>query len=126
MFQEYLQANEDLKLDVFIIPPAGLQIGENKLLRIRNPLFGLNDAGYYWHETFKKNLNNDLAIRPTTGDLSFYGRKHNRAVAGVIAPYVDDTLSTGTLAFKQKVCCPKEILHLAPQTQLVHLRRHLC
>lgn len=100
--QAYLQASESLKREIYVRPPVEFQLSSDKLLRLDKPLYGLSDAGDYWHETFAKHLKGELRMNSTTGYLSLYIRRDKKGIAGVIGSYVYDTISTGTKDFAQE------------------------
>lgn len=90
--QAYLQAGEELRMEVYIKTPAELQLGPGNLLRIVKFLYGLSDSGDYWYETFSKHLRKDFRMEPSTGDMYFYYRKVNGKLSGIIGSYVDFTI----------------------------------
>lgn len=46
----------------------------NKLFRLKKPLYGLSESGYYWHETLFNHLIGDLCMTPATSDLILFYR----------------------------------------------------
>lgn len=100
--KSYLQGNELLSRKVYINPPAELELGPRILLRLLKSLYGLSDSGDYWYKIFSKHLREDLERNPTTGDISYFSRRENWGVMGLVASNVDDTISTGTEAFEEE------------------------
>ena len=63
--QAYLQSDQKLQREIFVVPPPELQLPEDKLLKLELPLYGVSDAGDYWHETFRRHVQYDLDMVPT-------------------------------------------------------------
>ncbi len=83
----YLRANRQLKM------PAGY------VLNLLGILYGLVDSGDYWHATFAKHLANDLNMKPGASDVSLFFRRVRRQVCGLLASYMDGSLSCGDRIF---------------------------
>lgn len=97
--EAYLQATENLKRKIFIMPPPEYQLGPGKLLRLQKPLYGLRYSGDYRHNSLTRHWKKYLGINPTTGDLSLYSKKSGDKLVGIIGSYDDDTILTGALWF---------------------------
>lgn len=82
--------NRKLDEEVMIEPPAGLEIGSCKQLRLNKALYGLKQAPRAWNSAFDRSLI-DLGLKPTKSDPCVYEGKE-------IFPliYVDDTLVMGS------------------------------
>lgn len=101
MTQAYLQGAERILRKVYIRGKPEFQLEYDELLEILRPLYGLADAGDYWHATFLRHLKGDLQMTTTATDLSFHFRRVQDALRGMIATHVDDTLGAGTPEFEQ-------------------------
>lgn len=88
--------------ELYIKAPKEFQLGEDKLLKLRKPLYGPTDAGDYWHNTLVKHLKWDLRMSSTTGDLSHYVKKKRGRLMGIRGAYVDDTLSAADILFDEE------------------------
>lgn len=65
--QAYIQSDTKLVRED-IEPPAELGLHNGKLPRVFKALYGLNDAGDYWHRTLKSVLVETLVMRPSPSD----------------------------------------------------------
>lgn len=70
--QAYLQSGTKLLRDVYIKPTGEFELPPNTLLKLLRPLYGLPDAGDYWHATFARHMQNDLGMTQTFGDLALF------------------------------------------------------
>lgn len=70
--QAYLQAGDKLNSNVYINTPMELQMGTYKLLKLVKPLYGLTNAGSYWHRTLLRNLPNYLNKFDSRGPVFFH------------------------------------------------------
>lgn len=99
--QAYLQSAHALMRKVYVRPTKEFQLNSNELLELLKPLYGLTDAGDYWHVTFAKHLQHDLSMRPTAGDLALYTKTVHDGLACLLGTYVDDTIATGPASFDE-------------------------
>lgn len=99
--QAYLQSAEDLLRDVYIKPGKEFELGEDQILKLLRPLYGLSDSGDYWGATFSKHLKEDLGMETTTTDGAFFFKKVAEKLQGMTATYVDDTLQAGDESFQR-------------------------
>lgn len=97
--QAYLQSATSLMRKVYIKPSKEFQLNADELLKLLKPLYGLTDAGDYWHNTFGKHLQQDLSMRPTASDLALYTKSVRDGLACLVGTYVDDTIATGPIEF---------------------------
>lgn len=71
------------------------------MLQLTKPIYGLCNAAEYWHRTLAHYLPNDIRMHPTTGDLSFFYKKHlDCELVFLVRADVCDTINAGTVAFK--------------------------
>lgn len=66
------------------------------VLKLLRPLYGLADSGAYWNVTFSHHLKDELEMSTVKSDISLFFRHVRGKLAGLVAKYVDDTLSCGT------------------------------
>lgn len=103
----YQQSNGKLSREVYIRPTkrnrAHFGLQENELLLLLKTLYGLADAGDYWHATFSEHLTEDLQMKRCIGDLSMFYKVEEGKIFGFAGAYVDDEIATGNLSFED-VC----------------------
>jgi Reverse transcriptase (RNA-dependent DNA polymerase) len=97
--QAYLQSAENLLRDVYLKPPAVLNLGSDTILKLLRPLYGLCDAGDYWARTILDHLTKDLNLVQTVGDSGLFFQTMNRKLVALTASFVDDLLMAGTEDF---------------------------
>eukprot|EP00170_Pyropia_yezoensis_P001479 contig_6504_g1483 len=102
--QSYLQSMEKMTRDVYLQPRAEdreyFGIGEDEVLQLVRPLYGICDAGDYWAATFTAHVEDDLGMAPTTGDPALYVRDGTDSVDGLLGNYVDDSILGGNETFQ--------------------------
>ena len=74
--QAYLQSDEELSRQIFVVPKRKdlqfFEMGENDALDLRKPLYGNGDSREYWGVTFDRHARHDLNMTPTDGDPSLF------------------------------------------------------
>ena len=95
----YLQSASQLLRDIYLKPGKEFELPSGHLLKLLRPLYGLADSGNYWNETFANHIKNDLKMKPTALDISFFFKKANGKLKGLAGTYVDDTLFAGDTEF---------------------------
>eukprot|EP00168_Porphyra_purpurea_P009868 TRINITY_DN2422_c0_g1_i11.p2 TRINITY_DN2422_c0_g1~~TRINITY_DN2422_c0_g1_i11.p2 ORF type:complete len:307 (-),score=86.12 TRINITY_DN2422_c0_g1_i11:1032-1952(-) len=105
--QAYLQSEEKFTRRIYLRPrPAdrhlfGLEEGE--LLLILRPLYGVCDAGDYWHATLSKHIEEDLSMTPLVSDPAMYFKRDDvGGILGLLAAYVDDVYMAGNGRFQKQ------------------------
>jgi hypothetical protein len=68
--QAYLQAAVDLQRKIFTKTDV-LNLGEDELLQVIKPLYGLSDSGDYWAETLSAHHMEDLRMTQATADFRY-------------------------------------------------------
>ena len=94
--QAYLQSGSQLLRDVYVKPTKEFELTPNVLFKLLRPLYGLPDAGDYWHMKFANHLRDDLHMRDTIGDLSLFFHHTRGKLDGILGTYIDDSLIAGT------------------------------
>lgn len=102
MTQAYLQGAERILRKVYIKGKPEFQLEDYELLEVLRPLYGLADAGDYWHAKFLRHLKKDLGMTTTASDLSFHFKRVQNELHGMIATHVDDTLCAGNRNFQKE------------------------
>jgi Reverse transcriptase (RNA-dependent DNA polymerase) len=100
--QAYLQSAENLLRDVYLKPPAVLNLSSDTMLKLLRPLYGLCDAGDYWARTILDHLTKDLNLVQTVGDSGLFFQTMNRKLVALTASFVDDLLMAGTEDFHEQ------------------------
>lgn len=105
--QAYLQSEESYSRRIYLRPrPADRHyfgLKESELLPLIRPLYGICDAGDYWHATMTGHVEGDLGMRSLTSDPALFvkwGRDGH--LIGLLAAFVDDLLMAGNKAFQKK------------------------
>lgn len=93
--QTSLQSAEKLMTNVYVKATEEFSLFLDVLLKLLKPLYGLSDSGDYWHETFSSHFVEELAMKPTCGDLSLFFKTVEEKLKGISGAYVDDTVGTG-------------------------------
>lgn len=123
MTQSYLQWAERLLRKVYIRGKLEFQLEGDELLKILRPLYGLADAGDYWHATFLRHLQKDLEMTATANDLPFHFKRVQNALKGMIATHFDDTLGAGTDEFRLETLTTTSKLDAKPrEMEILSLR----
>jgi hypothetical protein len=78
----------------------GLIFHATRVLRLLPPLYGLSDAGDYWHETTSDHQANDLGMNPTYGDVCLYIKVRDGKLIGLSGVYIDDLVQAGNKDFE--------------------------
>lgn len=104
--QAYLQSQDTFTRQLYLRPRVQdrhlFDLADDEILRIELPLYGVCDAGDYWHATLTAYLEKDLQMTPLTSDPALYF-KHgpNHELAGLLGAYVDDCLMAGNSHFQE-------------------------
>jgi Reverse transcriptase (RNA-dependent DNA polymerase) len=99
--QAYLQSSDNLMRQVFLRPSKEFELPPGKLLKLQKPLYGLADSGDYWYNTMSKHIKDDIGMKSTTGDMSFFYKHIGNNLVGLTGTYVDDSLLAGNLEFEK-------------------------
>lgn len=104
--QAYLQSQGGYSRKIYLRPSAanthlfGLQ--EDEVLLLLRPLYGICDAGDYWHATFTSHIEDDLGMTSLTSDRAlYYKRDGDGHLSGSLGAYVDDSLMAGDRDLQQ-------------------------
>lgn len=100
--QAYLQSAIELLRDIYLKPGKDFEMEGNTLLKLLRPLYGLSDSGDYWHTTFSDHIKNDLDMKETVADYSFFFKKARGKLLGLMGTYVDDTITSGSETFEKE------------------------
>jgi hypothetical protein len=102
--QAYLQSATPLLRDVYVKPdPQAIRLGNDELLRLLKPLYGLEDAGDYWAVTLSRFHTDHLGLQQTAGDFALFFRSIRGRLLGMSGSYVDDLIQSGTRAFREEM-----------------------
>ena len=96
----FLQSKE-LDRDVFVEPPKDLK-KENKIWKLKKPLYGLDDASRrFWLRM--KELFGSMGMKTVKGDEAFYYRHKDGKLEGMILSHVDDFNMAGKIYRGDKI-----------------------
>lgn len=73
----------------------------NVLVNLLRPLYGLSDAGDYWHDTFAKHMTKDLGMARCFAELALFYKHVTGELMGIDGTDMNDTLLTGNVEFKE-------------------------
>lgn len=62
----------------------------DKLLKLRKPLYGLEESGDYCHRTLKTHLRRDIGMKACITNPALYYKGNNGTLSGYCGTYVDD------------------------------------
>ena len=98
----FLQGRE-LEREVLLKPPAELE-ASGFLMKLRTPLYGLNDASLQWYLRVKEVLTKDLDCIQSIIDPALYMKYDEHGnLCGLVGTHVDDFLHAGTKDFEKTV-----------------------
>jgi hypothetical protein len=93
--QAYFRAAVDLQRKI-VTKPDVLNLGEDELLQVMKPLYGLSDSDDYWAETLSAHHFEDLRTTQATADFSLFFKSLGGKLFGTSGAHVDDILQIGT------------------------------
>lgn len=97
--QAYLRNEHELTRDIYLLPKAHdrsfFALGDNEILKLKTPIYGVPDAGDYWNVTLHDHLRKDLKSVLLVGDSALYLKPNDEDVDGLMAIYVDDKAMVG-------------------------------
>jgi hypothetical protein len=99
--QAYLQAAVDLQRKIFTKPDV-LRLGEDELLQVIKPLYGLSGSGDYSAETLSAHHIADLRMTQATADFSLFFKSLGGRLIGASGAHVDDMIQIGTPEFSRQ------------------------
>ncbi|KAI5747542.1 hypothetical protein M8J77_015823 [Diaphorina citri] len=82
--------NGDLTDEVFIFPPKGVKIGNNKVLKLKKSLYGLKQASNCWNNKINNILKN-LGFKRSENDSCLYSKVENGSEIYLLI-FVDDII----------------------------------
>lgn len=105
--QAYLQSEDRYTRQIYLRPrPADrhlFDLDEGEILLLLRPLYGMCDAGDYWHATLTGHVEKDLLMAPLTSDPAMYVKRGaDGDILGLLAAYVDDILMAGNESFQKE------------------------
>jgi Reverse transcriptase (RNA-dependent DNA polymerase) len=101
--QAFLQSDEPLMRDVYVVPPKEMNLPAEEIWRIQKPIYGIAESPKLWRDTCDKHHTekSGLSMVASLTDPCLYVRRSaNGEVFGATALQVDDTLSTGCENFQ--------------------------
>jgi hypothetical protein len=84
----YLQS--DLKEDIFAVPPKGLNLGNDKAIKLIKSIYGLKQSGHNWQEKLFTQLIKMKYKALTYIDKCIFTRESKSKKLFILAVYVDD------------------------------------
>jgi hypothetical protein len=91
--QAYVQSTTNLNRQFYIRPPtelkAQLGLGNNSILKVLKPLYGVPEAGNHWFKTYHSHHIESLAMTQSTYDPCLL---YSTRPSGIVGLQTDDTL----------------------------------
>ena len=94
--QGYIQSKSLLDRKIYI-DPKELNLPSDVLIQITRPVYGLADAGEYWHDTLSNHLHEHLGFEQSSTDLALWYKRENGELIAIASVYVDDILLAATI-----------------------------
>ncbi len=86
--------------EVYVTPPAELNVDENILWLVRRPLYGLSESGLLWFETYGAHHKDVLRMRGMETDpFLLYRHDSDVNLDGLVCLQVDDSVGGGSGMF---------------------------
>lgn len=99
--QAYLQSWMGLLREAYNRPTGDIELPPGTLLKLLRPLYGLLDAGVYWHATFSRHMQRVLRMNHTYRDLALFFKHIKGQRMGLAGTYVDDSILSRTTQFRE-------------------------
>lgn len=98
--QAYLQSRDKFTREIYLDPrPAERELfdlADDEVLLLNLPLYGVCDAGDYWHDTITAHIRDDLGMVPLVSDPALFIKQNAQSrLLGMTGAYVDDLLNGG-------------------------------
>ena len=93
----FLQGNQ-IKREIYILPPKETHTDTNKIWKILKPVYGLLDAPREWYLRLRSELES-LGMKVHSLDNGFFYLRSRGELVGIVISYVDDILYGGTRQF---------------------------
>ncbi|KAL1220954.1 Retrovirus-related Pol polyprotein from transposon RE2 [Cardamine amara subsp. amara] len=83
----------ELKEEVYMVPPEGLNIGENRVCKLKKPIYGLKQSPRAWYHKFSGCLLKN-GFRRSEADHTLFTTQGENGIVAILV-YVDDIIVTG-------------------------------
>jgi hypothetical protein len=99
--QAYVQSATNLNREFYVRPPRELQIGDDSVLKVVKPLYGIPEAGNHWFKTYHSHHVEQLQMSQSTYDpcLLYSNDSDRHRPFGIVGLQTDDTLFLADEAF---------------------------
>lgn len=105
--QSYLNSKTNIKLPIFVRPPAIHGYPRETFFRVNSPLYGIPEAVLHWYYTYHKYHVNNLKMKPSIYDTCLLyterslakNSKKQSMQRGMVCLQTDDTEYAGNDAF---------------------------
>lgn len=98
--QSFVQLDDDLKRELYILPPNSQNVLEiiwalpSSFLKVVKPLYWMPESPRYWWSTFLNHHVTVLSIKQSVLDPCLFFNVDDRNLSGVQGTLVDDTIAT--------------------------------
>ncbi len=98
--QAYVSKDSKLLREVYVTPPAELNVDKNILWLVRRPLYGLPESGLLWFKTYVAHHKDVLRMRGLETDpCLLYRHDSDGNLDGLVCLQVDDSVGAGSGMF---------------------------
>lgn len=99
IIQAYIQALSNLMRRVFIHAPKEMELGDDYVLEVIKPLYGIPESGLHWYLTYLDHHTGTLGMNRSNIDPCVLCRRTESGLDGIVLLQVDDSLGFGTPQF---------------------------
>lgn len=97
--QAYIQSHSVLDRTVYLKPPEEMNLGNNEVLLVKKPLYGIPESGLHWFLTYQSHYKQMLKMHETRGDKCMLYRHTEKFLDGLTILQVDDSFGHGSATF---------------------------
>lgn len=103
--QAYTQSETPLTRPIYVRPVAEFGLSDDMLLLVKQPLYGVPEAGLFWFHTYHEHHTSELGLCPSSHDLCLLytpkaiTRDASSSPAAMTCLQTDDTLSLANESF---------------------------
>lgn len=104
-----MQCEENFQEQIFVEPCKEHGLDKEKILKLKNPLYGLVKSGNYWGRTLSQNLTENENVMQCTLNLAVYYKPECGNQIGLCAIYHKNNFHDGNGIFKNYTVKKKKV-----------------
>ena len=116
--QAYVQSESSLERSIYLYPPPEMGLGEEEVLLVKKPLYGIPESGLHWFLTYHTHHVERLGMMATKGDVCVLYKRGETTPKGLVALQVDDSYGHGEEKFLQEEETHSKRFQCKPRTLL--------